>query len=263
MLLLLGWAGVAAAMLLLWAIQLRTRNASFVDVAWTFGLGATAVWYAIGSVGFPFRRWIVAGLVAAWSLRLGTYLLGRLWHAEEDGRYQRLRTGWGPRANAFFFWFFQAQALLVLIFALPYLAAIRNPTPALTLLDWLGVLLFVGSILGEGLADAQLGRFRADPSNRGKTCRAGLWRYSRHPNYFFQWLHWWAYVLLAWGSPIGWLSLVGPALMLYLILFVTGVPYTEEQALKSRGDDYRAYQRSTSAFFPWFPKSEQSEHGRA
>jgi hypothetical protein len=94
------------------------------------------------------------------------------------------------------------------------------------------------------------------PANRGRTCRAGLWRYSRHPNYFFEWLHWWSYPLLAWGSPEWWLTLLGPALMLYTLLKVTGIPYTEQQALASRGDDYRAYQRSTSALFPGFPKQE-------
>jgi steroid 5-alpha reductase family enzyme len=110
------------------------------------------------------------------------------------------------------------------------------------------------SIVGESIADAQLAKWRKNPANKGRTCRAGLWNYSRHPNYFFEWLHWWFYVPLTITLPFGWLSLALPALMLYFLLRVTGIPYTEMQAIKSRGDDYREYQRTTSAFIPWFPK---------
>jgi steroid 5-alpha reductase family enzyme len=116
--------------------------------------------------------------------------------------------------------------------------------------------LFIGAlaVVGESIADGQLARFRADPANRGRTCREGLWRYSRHPNYFFEWIHWWAYVPLAASSAWWPATLAGPALMLFFILYVTGIPPTEERALLSRGDDYREYQRTTSAFFPWFPR---------
>jgi steroid 5-alpha reductase family enzyme len=106
------------------------------------------------------------------------------------------------------------------------------------------------------LADRQLTRFRADPANKRKTCRRGLWRYSRHPNYFFEWLLWTSYVPLSWGSPIFALSLLGPGLLFLFLTRVSGIPPTEAQALASRGDDYRAYQRTTSAFFPWFPRGD-------
>ena len=108
---------------------------------------------------------------------------------------------------------------------------------------------------GEGVADAQLERFRSDPAQRGKTCRSGWWRYSRHPNYFFEWIIWLAFVPMAWGSPRFAASLAGPALMFLFLTRVSGVPPAEAQALRSRGDDYRDYQRTTSAFFPWFPRS--------
>jgi len=112
--------------------------------------------------------------------------------------------------------------------------------------------------VGESMADRQLAHFRAQPANRGKTCRDGFWRYSRHPNYFFEWLHWFAYVALAVGSPVGWLAWSGPLVMFLFLRFVSGVPYTETQALRSRGDEYRRYQRDTPMFFPWFP-SRHSE----
>jgi steroid 5-alpha reductase family enzyme len=116
-------------------------------------------------------------------------------------------------------------------------------------------------VLGEWTADRQLARFRADPANRGKTCRAGLWRSSRHPNYFFQSLFWWTFVLLSVGAPHAWLTLISPLIILFLILKVTGIPPTEERALQSRGEDYRAYQRTTSAFIPWFPRRDPQASG--
>ena len=111
------------------------------------------------------------------------------------------------------------------------------------------------SVGGESLADAQLARFRADPANRGKTCRSGLWRYSRHPNYFFEWLHWCAYAVAAIGAPLAWLGWLGPVVMYLFLRYISGIPFTEQQALRTRGDDYRDYQRSTPMLFPWFPKS--------
>jgi steroid 5-alpha reductase family enzyme len=113
---------------------------------------------------------------------------------------------------------------------------------------------WIVSVWGEHVADRQLARFRADPVNRGKTCRAGLWRYSRHPNYFFEWLHWFTYVALAVGATAVWYSLSGPVLMYVFLRWISGVPYTEAQALRTRGDDYRDYQRHTSMFFPLPPK---------
>jgi steroid 5-alpha reductase family enzyme len=117
--------------------------------------------------------------------------------------------------------------------------------------DFLGVVLWLVSVTGEAIVDAQLARFRSNPENRGKTCRQGLWNYSRHPNYFFEWLHWWVYLLISWPAPWGWTTAIAPLLMLFFLLKVTGIPATEAQALLSRGDDYRDYQRTTSVFVPW------------
>ena len=129
--------------------------------------------------------------------------------------------------------------------------------PELTATITLGICVWLASLVGESIADLQLARFRSNPRNRGKTCRDGLWRYSRHPNYFFEWLHWFAYVCLAWGSPWFVLSLIGPALMLVSLCWVSGIPFVEAQSLRSRGDDYREYQRTTSMLIPWFPKNSE------
>lgn len=141
-----------------------------------------------------------------------------------------------------------------MLFSLPFFAVSRNPQAMAPWLLAAGAIWLL-SVVGESMADAQLERFRSDPANHGSTCRKGLWRYSRHPNYFFEWLHWFAYVVLAVGSPISWLAWVGSLVMYLFLRWISGVPYTEAQALRTRGDDYRAYQRSTPMLFPWFPRS--------
>lgn len=250
-----GWFLMALIMAGLWLIQKIRQDASLVDVAWSAGLGILAIFYALTAPGYPQRRFLLALLVGLWAFRLATYLFfNRVWGKPEDGRYQTLRHQWGDKAQPYFFIFFQAQALLDVIFSLPFLVVASNSEPVFSWWEITGVAVWLVAIVGEALADRQLAGFRADPRNCGKTCRVGLWRYSRHPNYFFEWLHWWTYVLMAIGTPWWWVTLLGPALMLYLLFKVTGIPATEAQAVVSRGEDYRAYQRTTSAFVPWFPK---------
>ncbi len=207
--------------------------------------------YAVLVDGDIGRRLLVGGLATAWALRLALYLLiDRVLKArEEDGRYRAMRAHWGARAQPYFFLFYQGQALVAVLFSLPILAAMTggpiDPWAAL------GVAVWIIAVSGETIADRQLARFRSDPANRGEVCQVGLWRYSRHPNYFFEWIHWWAYVLIGRGAALTWL---GPILMLLFLFRLTGIPYTEHQAIKSRGERYRAYQRSTSVFVPWFPR---------
>ena len=176
--------------------------------------------------------------------------------AHEDGRYQAIRAAWQTGTNAKFFVFFQAQALLDVLLGLPFLLAAWNPRPGLHPLEWAAALLWLGAWFGESVADGQLRRFKARPESQGRTCREGLWRFSRHPNYFFEWLVWVAYLLLAFSAPWGWTAVLCPALMLYFLLRVTGIPYTEAQSLRSRPEDYARYQRETSSFIPWFPKAQ-------
>lgn len=252
-LLVTGWAAAAAAMTAMWLLQRRTGDAGIVDVAWATGVGVLSAWFAYGADGLAERRWLVAALATIWAVRLAGYLLVRVLSMPEDGRYTEMREEWGERTQRNLFWFFQVQASWSALFAAPMLIAAYNPEP-LGAWDAAGAALWLIALTGEAIADRQLHRFRENPANKGKVCKDGLWRYSRHPNYFFEWLHWWAYVLLAWGSPLPWLALLGPATMLFFLLKITGIPPTEKRALRSRGEAYREYQRTTSMFFPWPPK---------
>ena len=242
----------ALAMTGVFEIQRRTRNAGWVDVAWSYLMAGAAVFYAAVADGALLPRALVAVLACAWGLRLGTHLALRVGREAEDGRYQYLRGHWRD-SQPKFFGFFLFQAALTAILSLPYYAVARNPIAEATPWTIAGVALFALCVALESLADRQLARFRHDPANKGKVCDVGLWRYSRHPNYFFEWLHWFAYVLLAIGSPSWWLALLGPVLMGLSLGFVTGIPFVEQQSLRSRGDAYRDYQRRTSVFVPWFP----------
>ncbi len=253
-----GWAAMALVMLLFYFVQRRTRNAGIVDFVWASGVGTLAVFYAAASTGDVGRRVLLAALAGIWSLRLAVYLLfDRILGRPEDGRYKMLRQHWGDRASVYFLAFFQMQAIWAVMFSIPFIPVVYRQD-ALGMPDLLGVGVWLIAVGGETLADRQLARFRADPQNRGKTCRAGLWRYSRHPNYFFEWIHWFSYVCLGIGAPYGWVTLMGPVVMLLFLYKVTGIPYTEKHAVQSRGDDYRHYQQTTSPFIPWFPKREVS-----
>jgi steroid 5-alpha reductase family enzyme len=251
-------AGVAlGGMAVLWVVEERIKDASHVDVAWAYGIGVLAVIDAFLGEGSLCHRAFAGALGGIWSARLGTYLVfDRIIGKPEDGRYQTLRARWGERATRRFFVFFQAQGLLVLTFSVPFLLATTNPSGPIESLEIAGAcLVLVGISLGT-LADVQLARWRTNPANKGKTCRAGLWRYSRHPNYFFEWLNWVGFATMAEAAPWGWLAWGVPALLLFLLFRITGIPATEEQALKSRGEDYRRYQRETSVFVPWFPRGK-------
>lgn len=251
--------GLAVAMTIAWVVQRRTNNAGWVDAVWSFALGAAGVVYAL----FPLhadtpvvRQWLVAALVAAWSLRLGTHIASRTVHGMEDARYAQFRREWGAAFQRRMFWFLQIQAVAAALLAVSMLLAARNPRP-LSLLDFAALIVLLVAIAGEAWADRQLRRFRADPSNHGRVCDAGLWGWSRHPNYFFEWLVWVAYALLAIDPsgdyPWGWLALSAPALMYWLLVYVSGVPPLEEQMVRSRGERYRAYQARVSAFIPLPP----------
>lgn len=253
-LLLEGWAALAALMAVLWLRQLRTANATSVDAAWSAGMGILAVTFALLADGDSQRRLLVGTLAALWAARLAWHLISdRVLGRPEDGRYRAMREQWGHRAPLYFFMFYQGQAVVATLFSVPILAAMQGG--ALDAWAAAGALVWLIAVLGETTADRQLSRFRAKPENRGRTCREGWWRTSRHPNYFFEWLIWVAFAVFAMGSPYGYVAVFAPLLMLFFLFRVTGIPATEAQALRSKGDDYRRYQQTTSAFVPWFPRS--------
>nr|QWM97313.1 hypothetical protein [Lysobacter sp.] len=255
MTLLMIWTAMAAVMTAGWLWQRRRDNAGIVDVLWSAGVGAGAVACAAFGAGDARVRLLVAVCGGLWGLRLAWHLWRRVRSEDEDGRYRHLRAHWHGHQGKFFL-FFQFQALLVPLFCLPFAAAAAN---ASLRVPWLaaGVAVWALAWAGEAVADRQLARFRADPGNRGRTCDTGLWRYSRHPNYFSEWLHWFAYALFAVGSPLAWVAWTGPATMYLFVRYLSGVPFTEAQALRTRGEDYRRYQQRTPMFFPWFPRASR------
>lgn len=251
----LALVATVVMMAVLWVIHLLIRNAAIVDFGWSVGIALCALVYAVLGPGYQPRKWLFTTMVMLWGMRLAFYLLfTRVIGQPEEGRYQQIRKEWKTSIPLKFFFFFQFQALLGVVLSVPFLVAAVNPAPALHWLEYAGAAVWLIAFVGESAADAQLKAFKADSANKGKTCQVGLWHYSRHPNYFFEWLIWVAYALFASASPWGWLSWVCPAMMLYFLFKVTGIPATEAQALRSKGEEYRRYQKTTSAFIPWLPK---------
>lgn len=246
----LGTLLVFLIMTALWLLGIRNRNFSYVDIGWSGNFALLAVLYAALAPGWETRKWVIAAMYTLWSVRLAGHLAKRIIGEPEEGRYVELRQRWAANLNAKFFGFFQLQAVLNVILALPLLIACLNPEPSLHVLEALGVAIWLTGLLGESIADGQLAAFKRDASNHGRVCDVGLWRYSRHPNYFFEWTIWIGYAVFALASPKGWLALAMPALMLHFLINVTGVKATEEQALRSKGERYREYQQRTSMFVP-------------
>lgn len=253
-LLLVGAVFASFGMIALWGIQVRVRDASHVDVGWAIFIACCAILYGLLADGDPAHRIAAAVLASIWGFRLGLYLLfTRVLGREEDGRYQALRARWGANANRKFFWFFQFQAAFVVFFSLPYALVAQDPADGLGAVEWIGIAVWAAGNAGVIVADWQLARWRSDPGNRGKTARGGLWSWSRHPNYFFEFVTWCGVALVATAAPWGWVAWIVPAGLLLLLFRVTGIPATEAQALRSR-EDYAEYQRTTSVFVPLPPK---------
>ena len=210
------------------------------------------------------RLALVAATALAWSLRLGTYLLRRVarHHPQEDQRYAQLRRDWSANLGSMMFGFFQFQAVSVVVLGAALVLAAQNPDVGFSTLELTGLALWLCAVIGEATADAQLAAFKRTATS-AEVCDRGLWRYSRHPNYFFQWLIWVGWFTFALGSPCGWVAIIAPLTILYLLLRVTGIPATEEQSLRSKGDAYRRYQARTSAFVPLPPRENPSSNAPA
>ncbi|BAT61608.1 3-oxo-5-alpha-steroid 4-dehydrogenase [Variibacter gotjawalensis] len=260
---LIGLVAVSAAMSLVmtgaWLAWLRTRNSGWIDTIWTFGLGTVGFVAALFPAGAALtnRQLVVAALIAIWSARLGLHIAQRSRGITDDPRYAKLAAEWGDNAKTQMFILLQKQMLVSIPLASTMLLAARNIPGLLRIQDVIAVLVLLAAIAGEALADRQLRRFRSDPVNKSKVCDAGLWRYSRHPNYFFEWLGWVGYALFAidltGAYPLGWLAIAGPACMYWLLVYVSGIPPLEEHMAKRA--DYRAYQHRTNAFFLGPPRA--------
>ena len=249
-----GCVLVSSWMFLLWMVQRQSGNAAIVDVGWTVSMPALHLYFAWGTGG---RNLFLAGLVVLWGLRLGGYLF---WTRArpgmpEEGRYQQLRLEWGEHFQRNLFWFFQMQGWAVLFLAFCFWPIYADSRCSLGFWEFLGTGLFLIGWVGVCLADFQLHRFKSDPKHHGQVCQVGLWNYSRHPNYFFEtvlWLGWASYGQASPGAGWAWLA---PLSILHLVLNVTGIPPTEAQLLRSKGELYRRYQDTTSVFVPWFKRS--------
>ena len=241
-----------------WRFGNKCNNYSVVDGIWALSFSGMALLYAVGGTGWPLRRIMIAGLIITWSLRLGIFLCLRIMHhhPQEDPRYAVLRKRWqGLTLKRKFFAFFMAQALLVWLLMLPVFFICNNTETAFFPLEIAGVCLWIIGLLGETIADRQLKNFKRENAKQPQSlCSTGLWKYSRHPNYFFQSLLWWGLFLCTLPIGGGWIAILAPMAMLFCILRVTGIPLTEELALQKRGDAYRQYQQTTSAFIPLPPK---------
>lgn len=257
------WLAVIALdvfiMFVAWLICCVNRRAGLVDVVWSFGICVNILLVAQLSAQAPLSlRLFLAIASGLWFARLGWHLLRRyLAEHEEDTRYAAMRAAMGRGQHVGFFLFFMFQAGLVLLFSAPMLLLLTQPSNLWS--DYLPLYLFIAAFImlvafvGEWLADHQLYQFKQNSSNRGKTLDTGLWRYSRHPNYFFEWLHWFAYPIL--GLAVGLYSLwIYPILMFLFLYYITGIPFSEQQALRNRGQNYLDYQNRTPIFFPWKPK---------
>ena len=253
--------GSAVLMTLAWAIVRRAGDGGWTDVVWTFSVGLIGALAALAPApdADPQRQALVAALIAAWALRLGSYIFARTWRAQHpDPRYEGLKEkwdGWGAQAWAFL----MIQALTVVLLVISIRFAAVRPDAAVGWREAAAVAILAVAIVGEGIADHQMHAFRRDPANKGKVADAGLWAWSRHPNYFFEWLGWlaWPVIGLDPSHPAGWLTLIAPVLMWILLNHVSGVPPLERQMLASRPKAYRAYQARVSRFFPRPPRPSE------
>ena len=239
----------------LWGIYLFQRNAGIVDLGWGIGFLLAAWAYFFLGRGDLAKMLIITAMASIWAGRLIYHLYTRYEADKEDPRYARMRDRWGGDPNdMLFLMMFVFQGLLVVLISIPFFIVDFGSNADWSKWEFIGIVVWFIGVLGETCADSQLIAFNSDPSNQGKVCQKGLWRFSRHPNYFFESLVWVGFCLFALPSYGGFFAIVSPIVILLLLTKVSGIPLAEEQSLATKGELYREYQRTTSAFFPWFPK---------
>ena len=252
---LIGLATILTVLTFVWVLSLRLQDASVADICWGLGFVMLAWLYCFLSPALTLRSWLIGAMTTLWGTRLSAHIFQRHHGKGEDPRYQAMRASHG---SAFWwrslFTVFWVQGAILWFVALPLLVAVRATQPvALTAVDGLGILLFAVGLGFEAVGDYQLERFRAEPLNRGTVLDRGLWRYTRHPNYFGDATIWWGMYAMAASTPRGWLTVLSPSLMMWLLMRVSGVTLLEN-ALNASKPGYRAYVARTPAFFPWFPR---------
>jgi steroid 5-alpha reductase family enzyme len=252
-----AWLLCALLQAALWYVAEKTKNAGIVDVGWAQSFTAVILVFAIQPLTSR-GNWIpIAIVVIAWSTRLTCYLIARgAVTGREEGRYVDLRRRWALHASKRFFIFFQAQAALTAVLSTAFIIPFVTPAWDNGGLRVFGAMVAAAGVAGEAIADMQLRRFKKDPANVGRVCDTGLWSYSRHPNYFFEWLYWLGLAIYGLAfAPAGLLAIIGQAIILGSIWKLTGIPPTEAQALRSKGEAYRHYQARVSKFIPMPPRS--------
>lgn len=230
-------------------VALRLQRNDVADIAWGTGFIVLALVGQCAVKAVSDRGMLVLALVALWGLRLSAHIGLRNRGKAEDPRYRKWREEWGSHATIrTYFQVFLLQGLLMVVVLIPVTYVLSHPNPDLTWLDALGGAVWMVGFVFEAVGDLQLARFKKDPRNRGRLMTSGLWKYTRHPNYFGEVMLWWGVWLIACSAPGGWKTLIGPATITALILFVSGIPLLER---KYEGNlEFKEYQRRTSSFFP-------------
>ena len=251
---LIGLAAVIVLGILLWLVSLAVRDSSIVDIAWGPLLFLVGVTYYATTVVPGSRARLMMVLVALWAIRLAAHIGARNLGHGEDFRYAAWRAQhpdtWWIRS---YFKVFLLQGVVAWLVAMPLYYAISRALPAtLTMWDWAGLVVFAAGFLFEAIGDEQLRRFKANPANKGRVMNTGLWRYTRHPNYFGEAVLWWGLGLIGVAAG-GWLGLAGPAIITYLLIRVSGVAMLEK-TLKETKPGYAEYVTNTQAFFPRLPR---------
>jgi steroid 5-alpha reductase family enzyme len=246
---------VLSLMTLLWVIYYFVGHSSIVDLGWSLGF-VFAVWadFILGDGNF-WKKGVLTLMVSLWGLRLAFHLFQRVKSTQDDLRYVKIKEKWGPDNQQLkFLGMFLFQGMLVVILTIPFIVVCHNSDPVWHLSEVVGIVFWLIGLWGETAADWQLRQFKNGGMSNGKVLQDGLWRYSRHPNYFFEFIIWIGFFIFSWQAPGGALAIISPLLILFLLTNVSGIPLAEEMSLSSKGDDYREYQRTTSAFIPWFRK---------
>lgn len=238
----------------LWLKYKSKKNAGIVDIGWALSFAIAALIYQFFGIGDMIRSFLMTMMFLVWSLRLSLHLYNRYKKSPEDPRYARMRKGWKGYHNLKMLGVFLFQGVIAFFLTMPAFVASINPSPEVDFYEIFGLLIWLIGFVGEVQADWTLVKFKENPANKGKVCQEGLWRYSRHPNYFFEWVVWTGFFAFNLGHPVGWLAFYCPFVILYLLLNVSGIPLTELQLLHSKGQAYKEYQRNTSYFIPWWPK---------